>query len=282
MGELFKVLAVRSPHASARRRPSSRTRRCRRPSPPIASPPCPASRHGFFTRHGGVSQGGYASLNCGLGSKDDPAAVRENRARVARLPVGARASSPRTRCTARPPSSSSDAWSREERPRADAIVTATPASRVGVLTADCAPVLFADPEASVVAAAHAGWRGAIGGVLEATARGHGAAGRQTARIVAAVGPCIGQPPTRSASTSSRSSWSAIRGSARFFSRPSRRARARISTCPAMSRIACRGPGLAADASLRRALIPRRSDFFSYRRSRPEKSPITAAKSPPSS
>ena len=85
------------------------------------------------------------------------------------------------------------AWSREERPRADAIVTATPGIALGVLTADCAPVLFADPQARVVAAAHAGWRGAIGGVLEATLAAMEGLGARRDRIEAAVGPCIMQP-----------------------------------------------------------------------------------------
>ena len=152
----------------------------------------PGIAHGFFTRHGGVSQGGYASLNCGLGSKDDPAAVRENRARVAA------SLSAQSLLTAHQIHSATaviveSAWSTEERPRADAIVTATPGLALGVLTADCAPVLFADPEARVVGAAHAGWRGAIGGVLEATLAAMEQLGASKARIEAAVGPCIGQP-----------------------------------------------------------------------------------------
>jgi polyphenol oxidase len=128
----------------------------------------PDIAHGFFTRQGGVSQGGYASLNCGLGTKDDPAAVRENRARVVAT------------------------LSAQELLHADAIVTATPGLALGVLTADCAPVLFADPKAKVVAAAHAGWRGAIGGVLEATLSAMERVGASKAGIQAAVGPCIGQ------------------------------------------------------------------------------------------
>jgi len=147
--------------------------------------------HGFFTRQGGVSQGGYASLNCGLGSKDEPAAVRENRARVAaalgahRL-ITAHQVHGATAIVAR------EAWNHEDRPRADAIVTATPGLAVAVLTADCAPVLFADPEALIVAAAHAGWRGALGGVIEATLASMEALGGCRERVRAAVGPCIGQ------------------------------------------------------------------------------------------
>ncbi|MBO0742512.1 MAG: laccase domain-containing protein, partial [Hyphomicrobiaceae bacterium] len=123
--------------------------------------------HGFFTRRGGVSVGGYASLNCGLGSKDDPAAVEENRVRVTAC---LRANGLITAHQVHSASAiiADAAWRLEERPRADAIVTATPGLAVAVLTADCAPVLFADPTARIVAAAHAGWRGALSGVMEST------------------------------------------------------------------------------------------------------------------
>jgi YfiH family protein len=151
----------------------------------------PDIAHGFFTRQGGVSQGGYASLNCGLGTKDDPAAVRENRARVvatlsAQELLTAHQIHSATAVTVE------KTWAPEARPHADAIVTATPGLALGVLTADCAPVLFADPKAKVVAAAHAGWRGAIGGVLEATLSAMQRVGASKAEILAAIGPCIGQ------------------------------------------------------------------------------------------
>ena len=147
--------------------------------------------HGFFTRHGGVSRGGYASLNCGLGSKDDPAAVAENRVRVTSFLKA------RVLLTAHQVHSATavvvdKAWSTDERPRADAIVTTTPGLALGVLTADCAPVLFADAQAGVIAAAHAGWRGAIGGILEAALAAMQQLGANLSRIQAAVGPCIGQ------------------------------------------------------------------------------------------
>jgi YfiH family protein len=152
----------------------------------------PGIAHGFFTRRGGVSQGDYASLNCGFGTKDDPAAVRENRARVMA------ALSARDLLTAHQIHSATavtveKTWAPEARPRADAIVTATRGLALGVLTADCAPVLFADATAKVVAAAHAGWRGALGGVLEATLAAMERLGASRAGVQAAVGPCIGQP-----------------------------------------------------------------------------------------
>jgi polyphenol oxidase len=150
-------------------------------------------RHGFFTREGGVSEGIYASLNCGLGSGDAPAAVRENRARVARK-LGAE---PDRLVTVRQVHSAraliaETPWPPEANPEADAIVTRTPGLALGALAADCAPVLFADPEAKVVAAAHAGWRGALSGIIEAAIEGMESIGARRERITAAVGPAIGQ------------------------------------------------------------------------------------------
>lgn len=150
----------------------------------------PRVRHGFFGRKGGVSQGLYATLNAGPGSGDDPAAVAENRARIAaamgagaeRLLTLHQVHSARAIRVEGP-------WP-SERPQADAMVTATPGLALTALSADCAPVLFADAEARVIGAAHAGWRGALGGVLEACVAEMVRAGAQTARIVAVVGPCI--------------------------------------------------------------------------------------------
>jgi hypothetical protein len=147
-------------------------------------------RHGFFGREGGVSEGIYASLNAGTGSKDDPVAVQENRRRIAsafelepdRLVGVHQVHSPHAVFVSEP-------WC-GARPEADALVTTTPNLALSILTADCAPVLLADAEEGVIGAAHAGWKGALNGVLEATVtlmREHGAQ-----RIVAAIGPCIHQ------------------------------------------------------------------------------------------
>jgi hypothetical protein len=146
--------------------------------------------HGFFTRAGGVSSGIYASLNCGMGSHDDRAAVRENRARVTAHLHG------RTLLTCHQIHSAKamvvdQAWAEDEWPTADAMVTRQPGIVLGVLTADCAPVLFADPQAKVIGAAHAGWRGALGGVLEATIAEMEVLGARREQIRAVVGPCIG-------------------------------------------------------------------------------------------
>ena len=153
----------------------------------------PGIRHGFFTRAGGVSLGIYAGLNCGLGSADDPALVEENRRRVARH-LGAQHNQIVTlyqehgavaRCVDAP-------ISRSELPRADAVVSATPGLAIGVLTADCVPVLFADARVGVVAAAHAGWRGAVSGVVESAIGEMVRMGAVRHHIAAAVGPSISQ------------------------------------------------------------------------------------------
>lgn len=152
----------------------------------------PGIRHGFFTRQGGVSRGLYASLNCGAGSKDDAVSVIENRSRVAQH-LGAFADDVQTIYQIH--SASAHAVSaltpREDLPKADALVTRTRGLALGILTADCAPVLFADAEAGVVGAAHAGWRGALGGILEATVRAMETLGADRTRIFAALGPAIG-------------------------------------------------------------------------------------------
>ena len=151
----------------------------------------PGVGHGFFTRAGGMSTGLYRGLNCGLGSKDDPAAILENRARVARA-LGA--TDERVLTLYQVHSAAAhvihEHIPREHLPQADGMATNKPGLVIGVLAADCCPVLFADPEAGVVGAAHAGWRGAVSGVLKATVAAMEGLGARRERIVAALGPCI--------------------------------------------------------------------------------------------
>jgi YfiH family protein len=150
-------------------------------------------RHAFFTRQNGVSTGLYASNNVGLGSKDDPAAVAENRARcMARFDLPAdrlvtvhQVHSPDVAVVEAP-------FAPGAIPRADAMVSATKGLALGILTADCAPILLADAEARVIGAAHAGWKGALGGVAENTVAAMVRLGARPERIVAAIGPCIAQ------------------------------------------------------------------------------------------
>lgn len=148
--------------------------------------------HGFFTRQGGVSTGPYASLNCSLSGQDARESVTENRARVARAlginpdnlvglhQVHGALAVPVT-----------EPWAHDQaRPHADAMVTDRPGIALGIVTADCAPVLFADREAGIIGAAHAGWRGAVAGILEATITAMRELGARN--IAAAIGPCIAQ------------------------------------------------------------------------------------------
>jgi YfiH family protein len=158
----------------------------------VTSPLLDGTRHGFLGRGGGVSTGLVAGLNVGLGSGDDPAAIAENRRRAlaavapdAQLVTVFQVHSPDVVVA-------TAAWPDETRPRADAVVTDRPGLALGILTADCAPVLLADAEAGVIGAAHAGWKGAIAGVTDATVAAMECLGARRERITAVVGPCIAQ------------------------------------------------------------------------------------------
>jgi YfiH family protein len=149
--------------------------------------------HGFFGRRGGVSKGIFASLNCGFGSNDDAAAVLENRTRVA-----AWLGTPEPRLLTVYQIHSTEAvnvtapWARGDAPKADGMATKVPGIALGVLAADCAPVLFADASAGVIGSAHAGWKGALGGVVESVVTLMETMGAKRARMRAAIGPCISQ------------------------------------------------------------------------------------------
>jgi len=148
-------------------------------------------RHGFFTRKGGASSGVFAGLNCGYGSSDQRQAVAMNRARVADAMDSDEAHLVTIHQTHTPDAVTvTDAFVHP--PEADAMVCATPGLVLGILTADCMPVLFADAEAGVIGAAHAGWKGALGGVLETTLEAMETLGAQRARVQAAIGPSISQ------------------------------------------------------------------------------------------
>jgi polyphenol oxidase len=153
----------------------------------------PGLRHAFFSRDGGVSDGIYASLNGGIGSNDDPAKVAENRRRMAKhmgvapehLLTVFQIHSPDVAVASAP-------WDRSARPRADAIVTRIEGLAIGVTAADCGPILFVDPTARVIGAAHAGWKGALTGIVESTVEAMEGLGAERANIVAAIGPLIRQ------------------------------------------------------------------------------------------
>src|SRR5215471_14007733 len=144
----------------------------------------PGIRHAFFTRSGGVSQGVYSSLNGGVGSRDAPEKVTENRARMAAA-LGVNAERFLTAFQIHSPDVvAKEPWTRDSRPHADAIVTQVPHLAIGVSTADCGPLLLADSEAGVIGAAHAGWRGALTGVIEATIAAMERLGADRSRIAA--------------------------------------------------------------------------------------------------
>jgi len=149
-------------------------------------------RHGFFTREGGVSTGLYEGLNTGVGSNDDPAAVAENRRRIAEHlggnPDDLAACYQIHSAVARV----AEAGWKGERPEGDATLTATPGVICAVLTADCAPILLADPVSGIVGAAHAGWKGALDGIVQSTVTAMQTLGAEPHRMVAVVGPCIAQ------------------------------------------------------------------------------------------
>src|SRR3954449_12432495 len=153
----------------------------------------PGLRHGFFTREGGVCDGIYQSLNGGIGSQDDAAHVAENRCRMAaqlgiaptHLLTAFQIHSPDVAVATEP-------WDNASRPRADALVTRTEGLAIGVTAADCGPILFVDPRARVIGAAHAGWKGALSGILESTVEAMEKLGAERSGIVAAIGPLIRQ------------------------------------------------------------------------------------------
>ncbi len=172
-------------------------------------------RHGFFTRNGGVSQGPFASLNCSLSGADARDAVLENRARVARA-IGADPASlmGATQVHGIAVAQVNAPWLPGAGPRADAMITDRPGLALGIVTADCAPVLFADANSGVVAAAHAGWRGAADGILEAVVAAMRAMGATS--ISASVGPCIGQASYEVAADMRDAVLARDAGFARFF------------------------------------------------------------------
>jgi polyphenol oxidase len=154
----------------------------------------PGLRHAFFSRDGGVSEGIYAGLNGGVGSNDDPANVAENRRRMAEQ-LGVTTEHFLTVFQVHSPDVvvASAPWGTSSRPRADALVTRTEGLAIGVTAADCGPILLVDPNARVIGAAHAGWKGALSGIVESTVEAMEKLGAERADIVAAVGPLIRQP-----------------------------------------------------------------------------------------
>lgn len=222
-------------------------------------------RHGFFTRRGGVSGGIYASLNCGYGSDDKPEAVRENRARVAQaMDVDDSAVLTVHQVHSSQAVTVATSWSPDAAPRADAMATNRPGLALSILTADCAPVLLADADAGVVGAAHAGWRGALHGVLEAVVRAMQALGAEPRRIAAAVGPCIAQPSYEVGAEFEATFVIMAKDNRRYFQPADRTGHYRFDL-PGYVQDRLRAGGLGAVELLGRDTYADPEDFFSYRR-----------------
>ncbi len=173
--------------------------------------------HGFFGRRGGVSTGLVAGLNTGLGSPDDPAAIAHNRALAADAVLPGAALVGLYQVHSADCVAASTPWGDNARPRADAVVTDQPGLLLAIVTADCAPVLLADTAAGVIGAAHAGWKGALAGVTDATIAAMITLGARREAIVAAIGPCIAQASYVVDEAFRRRFISASKDDARFFS-----------------------------------------------------------------
>jgi polyphenol oxidase len=221
-------------------------------------------RHAFFTRRSGVSEGIYASLNGGLGSSDDPGKVAENRRRMAEalnieptaLVSVHQVHSPDAVIVEGP-------WN-GERPRADGMATKTPGIALGITTADCGPVLFADPEANVIGAAHAGWRGAATGVLEATVEAMERLGATRDRIVAVLGPTISQAAYEVGPDFVERLTSENADNARFF-RPSERESHAMFDLPSYIGTRLEAAGIGQFTNLGLCTYSDEDRFYSYRR-----------------
>jgi YfiH family protein len=226
--------------------------------------------HGFFTRQGGVSTGEYDSLNVGLGSNDNRDDVIENRRRIAGHLGAHHAGAPYPDIVTNYQVHSAEAvivdapFARSAPPKADALVTNTPGLAIGALTADCTPVLLADPVAKVVAAAHAGWRGAVSGVLASTVEAMQKLGADPARMRAAIGPTIHQNAYEVGPEFKAQFLEQAPGNARFFSKPAGRARDHFDL-PGYCRQRLQDLGLATVEDLEQCTYANESLFYSYRR-----------------
>jgi polyphenol oxidase len=222
-------------------------------------------RHAFFTRCGGVSEGLFGSLNCGFGSGDLPERVVRNRG-IAMDRLGL----PSDRLvTCRQIHSVAvvtvdQPWRREEAPRADGLVTAVPGIALGVLTADCAPVLMHDPVAGVIGAAHGGWRGALYGIIEATLGRMLVLGAECSRISAAIGPCIGPHSYEVGAEFRETFLSDDPGNKRWFT-PARREGHFLFDLAACIAHRLAGLGVAAITMAGHDTVAEEDQFFSYRR-----------------
>ena len=222
-------------------------------------------RHAFFTREGGVSDGIYATLNAGVGSRDDQEHVAENRARMAAaLGVAPDALLTPYQIHSANVVVAEAPWTPATRPRADAVVTRTPGLAIGVSTADCGPVLLADPDARVIGAAHAGWRGALAGVTDAAIAAMERLGARRERIMAAIGPLIRQPSYEVGAELLEDFLAADGANARFF-RPSAQLGHFMFDLPGYIAARLARAGIGAIEDLGACTYAEEQRFFSFRR-----------------
>ncbi len=223
-------------------------------------------RHGFATRNGGVSNGLYTTLNCGLGSDDNQDNVAENRSRVAkRLGVAPEALVSPHQIHSADVVVAHTPWAPGDGPKADGVVTAIPGLAIAISTADCVPVLLADPRAKVVGAVHAGWRGALSGVLEATLSTMEALGADRNRISAVIGPAISQAAYEVGEEFEARFLASDEANVRFFERSSQDSRPFFNlTGYIAARLQAAGARDAEDLQL--CTYRDKQRFFSYRRS----------------
>jgi len=225
----------------------------------------PGVAHGFFTRNGGISQGIYAGLNTGIGSKDSREAVMENRGRAARI-LGVAPENLATPYQVHGTDAVvvAEAWGPGLGPKADAVVTNRPGLAVGVGAADCGPVLFADAAGGVVAAAHAGWKGALAGVLESTVAAMQRLGAARQRVVAVLGPTISGDAYEVGPEFAARFTEADADNARYF-RPSERNGHFFFDLPAYILARLERAGVGAVGSVGLCTYSNETRFFSYRR-----------------
>ena len=230
----------------------------------------PDIAHGFFGRIGGVSTGIYESLNCGPGSGDDPAKVSENRKRVLEALEGA-ALVTLHQVHGADVTIVDEAWDTGKGPHADAMVTAAPNIALGILTADCAPILLADAESRVIGATHAGWKGALSGVIDAAIGAMEKLGALRGRIAAAIGPCISQANYEVGPEFRERFVDADSTHARFFARAEAPDHFRFDLEGfAVARLAA--AGVSDIAPLSACTYARERSFFSFRRATHRKEP----------
>ncbi|HYK80163.1 MAG TPA: peptidoglycan editing factor PgeF [Micropepsaceae bacterium] len=231
----------------------------------------PGIAHGFFGRQGGVSKGIYASLNCGPGSKDSRDDVMENRARATA------ALAPNAALVTLYQVHSAEAvtvtapWPIPENPKADAMATDRPGIALGILTADCAPILLTDPKARIIGAAHAGWNGALAGVVESALAAMERLGAKPERIRAAIGPCISQGAYEVGPEFERRFVGADANNARFFARSPRAGHWQFDL-PAYVAQRLKEASVESVEILDVCTYARGDEFFSYRRTTHRKEP----------